>query len=131
MPGIETSAPRWQIELRRNRFGTPSSEEMSWLLEWNDETHCPAVVPRLASDRLRAPARKTGGLRQRDCRSRDGCPRPIALNLRARAAGLHAMRLADARALLPDLHAHAAPAADRTLVEALAGWCDRHAVGRS
>ena len=60
--------------------------------------------------------------------SRDGCPRLIALNPRARAAGLHVhMRLADARALLPDLvTVHAAPAADRTLVEALAGWCDRY-----
>jgi len=39
-------AARWQIELRRNRFGTPSSEEMpSWLVEWNDETHHLAVVP--------------------------------------------------------------------------------------
>jgi protein ImuA len=47
VPGIETlGAARWQVELRRNRFGTPSSEEMpSWLLEWNDETHCLAVVP--------------------------------------------------------------------------------------
>ncbi len=38
--------PRWQVELRRNRFGAPSSEEMpSWLLEWNDETHHLSVVP--------------------------------------------------------------------------------------
>ena len=37
---------RWRIELRRNRFGTPSAEEMpSWLVEWNDETHHLAVVP--------------------------------------------------------------------------------------
>lgn len=45
--GIEgLGAARWQIELRRNRFGTPSSEEMpSWLVEWNDETHHLAVVP--------------------------------------------------------------------------------------
>src|SRR5437868_5517541 len=47
VPGIETlGAARWQVELRRNRFGTPTSEEMpSWLLEWNDETHCLSVVP--------------------------------------------------------------------------------------
>ncbi|MGQ0583395.1 MAG: ImuA family protein [Reyranella sp.] len=47
VPGVETlGAARWQVELRRNRFGTPSSEEMpSWLLEWNDETHCLVVVP--------------------------------------------------------------------------------------
>jgi protein ImuA len=38
--------PRWQVELRRNRFGKPSSEEMpSWLLEWNDEAHHLSVVP--------------------------------------------------------------------------------------
>ena len=47
VPGIEMlGAARWQVELRRNRFGTPSSEEMpSWLVEWNDETHHLAVVP--------------------------------------------------------------------------------------
>jgi protein ImuA len=46
VPGIEMlGAARWQVELRRNRFGTPSSEEMpSWLLEWNDEAHHLAVV---------------------------------------------------------------------------------------
>jgi protein ImuA len=39
-------AARWRIELRRNRFGTPSSEELpSWLVEWNDETHNLSVVP--------------------------------------------------------------------------------------
>jgi len=44
--GIEMlGAARWQVELRRNRFGTPSCEEMpSWLLEWNDEAHHLAVV---------------------------------------------------------------------------------------
>jgi len=36
----------WRIELRRNRFGKPSVEEMpSWLLEWNDEARCLSVVP--------------------------------------------------------------------------------------
>ena len=46
VPGIEMlGAARWQVELRRNRFGTPSSEEMpSWLLEWNDEAHHLSVV---------------------------------------------------------------------------------------
>jgi protein ImuA len=40
------AAARWQVELRRNRFGTPTTEEMpSWLVEWNDETHHLAVVP--------------------------------------------------------------------------------------
>jgi protein ImuA len=47
VPGIEMlGAARWRIELRRNRFGTPSCEEMpTWLVEWNDETHHLAVVP--------------------------------------------------------------------------------------
>jgi protein ImuA len=37
---------RWKIELRRNRFGTPSAAESPcWLVEWNDETHSLAVVP--------------------------------------------------------------------------------------
>jgi protein ImuA len=37
---------RWQIELRRNRFGTPSAAEIpSWLVEWNDETHSLSLVP--------------------------------------------------------------------------------------
>ena len=36
---------RWRVELRRNRFGKPSVEEMpSWHLEWNDETRCLSVV---------------------------------------------------------------------------------------
>ena len=46
-PGLADLGPsRWQVELRRNRFGTPSVDEIpSWLLEWNDETHRLAVVP--------------------------------------------------------------------------------------
>ncbi|HTR86787.1 MAG TPA: DNA polymerase Y family protein [Reyranella sp.] len=58
----------------------------------------------------------------------EGCPRLAALNAHARAAGLRThMRLADARTLLPDLLATGvAPEADRRLIEALAGWCDRY-----
>ena len=46
-PGLaDVGTARWRLELRRNRFGTPSAAETpSWLLEWNDETHCLAVVP--------------------------------------------------------------------------------------
>ena len=46
-PGLhDVGAPRWRLELRRNRFGAPSVAEIpSWLVEWNDETHCLAVVP--------------------------------------------------------------------------------------
>ncbi|WP_139373974.1 ImuA family protein [Enhydrobacter aerosaccus] len=47
---------QWRIELRRNRFGTPSTEEMpGWLVEWNDETHHLAVVPQ-ARHRSTGPA---------------------------------------------------------------------------
>lgn len=46
-PGLgDVGAARWRLELRRNRFGTPSAAEIpSWLVEWNDETNCLAVVP--------------------------------------------------------------------------------------
>lgn len=46
-PGLhDIGAARWRLELRRNRFGAPSIAEIpSWLVEWNDETHCLAVVP--------------------------------------------------------------------------------------
>ena len=45
-PGLaDLGGPRWRIELRRNRFGTPSAAEIpSWLVEWNDETHCLSLV---------------------------------------------------------------------------------------
>jgi len=59
---------------------------------------------------------------------RDGCLHLAALNPHARAAGLQVhMRLADVRALLPDLVIRESePEADRKLIEALAGWCDRY-----
>jgi protein ImuA len=45
-PGLgDLGAARWRIELRRNRFGAPVTEMPTWLLEWNDETNCLAVVP--------------------------------------------------------------------------------------
>lgn len=46
-PGLkDVGAARWCLELRRNRFGTPSTAETpTWLVEWNDETHSLAVVP--------------------------------------------------------------------------------------
>lgn len=45
-PGLrDLGAPRWQIELRRNRFGAVANVEIpSWLVEWNDETLCLSVV---------------------------------------------------------------------------------------
>jgi protein ImuA len=50
---------RWRVELRRNRFGLPSTEEMpSWLVEWNDETHHLSLVSQ-------ARPGSTGPLRQR------------------------------------------------------------------
>jgi protein ImuA len=46
-PGLSDVGPaRWRLSLRRNRFGTPSAEETpTWIVEWNDETHCLSVVP--------------------------------------------------------------------------------------
>jgi protein ImuA len=46
-PGLtDVGAARWRLELKRNRFGTPSAAEIpSWLVEWSDETHCLSVVP--------------------------------------------------------------------------------------
>jgi protein ImuB len=52
----------------------------------------------------------------------------VAVNPHARTAGLRPhMRLADARALVPDLiTVPGEPQADRRLLEAVAGWCDRY-----
>ncbi|MBV8186662.1 MAG: hypothetical protein JOY64_17930 [Alphaproteobacteria bacterium] len=46
-PGLgDVGRPRWRLKLLRNRFGTPSAEEIpTWIVEWNDETHCLSVVP--------------------------------------------------------------------------------------
>jgi protein ImuA len=50
---------RWQVDLRRNRFGTPSAEETpSWLLEWNDETRRLAVVSQAQHGSAGAPQRQ-------------------------------------------------------------------------
>ena len=85
--------------------------------------------PKLALDRL-------GRTGQKDWLARaaatvvwlEGCPRLAAVNAHARAAGLRThMRLADARALVPDLVTTGVePEADRKLVEQIAGWCDRY-----
>ncbi|MBM3648924.1 MAG: damage-inducible mutagenesis protein [Alphaproteobacteria bacterium] len=55
-PGLsDLGAARWRIELRRNRFGVPSvAETPTWLLEWNDETHCLSVVPQAFRGSTRA-----------------------------------------------------------------------------
>ena len=57
-PGLtDIGAPRWRLELRRNRFGAPSVAEIpTWLLEWNDEAHCLSVVPQAVG----GPARESG-----------------------------------------------------------------------
>jgi protein ImuA len=46
-PGLsDLGGSRWKVELRRNRFGTPSAAEIpSWLVEWSDETHSLSLVP--------------------------------------------------------------------------------------
>ena len=50
---------RWQVDLRRNRFGMPSAEETpSWLLEWNDETGRLAVVSQTGHGSTGAPQRQ-------------------------------------------------------------------------
>jgi protein ImuB len=85
--------------------------------------------PKLAQDRLtRAGEKDWQDRAAATVVWRDGCPRLAALNPHARAAGLRIhMRLADARALLPDLVTRGCePEADRKLIEALAGWCDRY-----
>jgi protein ImuA len=52
-------AARWQVELRRNRFGMPSAAETpTWLLEWNDETRHLAVVPQAQHGSAGAPQRQ-------------------------------------------------------------------------
>jgi protein ImuA len=55
-PGLnDLGGPRWKVELRRNRFGTPSAAEIpSWLVEWSDETHSLSLVPQ-ALDRPAGP----------------------------------------------------------------------------
>jgi protein ImuB len=86
--------------------------------------------PKLATDRLA----RSGGNKDWQVRSaatvawRDGCPRLVAVNPHARAAGLRAdMRLADARTLVPDLVTTPCDrTADRRLIETLANWCDRY-----
>lgn len=58
-PSTLLGLPRWQVELRRNRFGRPSAEETpSWLLEWSDETHRLAVVPQAQHGSAAPPQRQ-------------------------------------------------------------------------
>jgi len=58
-PSLDLTQSRWQVELRRNRFGMPSAEETpSWLLEWNDETRRLAVVSQAQHGSAGAPQRQ-------------------------------------------------------------------------
>ncbi|MBL0901066.1 MAG: DNA polymerase Y family protein [Reyranella sp.] len=90
--------------------------------------------PKLSTDRLARASKKDWSAQDWQDRAaatvvwHDGCPRLAAVNPHARAAGLRPyMRLADARALLPDLVTTAGePQADRRLVETVANWCDRY-----
>lgn len=85
--------------------------------------------PKLSTDRLARSSRKDWSDRAAaTVQWRDGCPRLAAVNPHARSAGLRPhLRLADARALLPDLHTLPAdPQADRRLIETIANWCDRY-----
>jgi protein ImuB len=85
--------------------------------------------PKLATDRLARTGNKDWSARAAATVVwRDSCPRLAAVNPQARAAGLRTwMRLADARALVPDLVTTAVePQADCRLIETLASWCDRY-----
>jgi protein ImuB len=85
--------------------------------------------PKLSTDRLaRLNAKDWSAKAAATVVWRDSCPRLAAVNPHARAAGLRPyMRLADSRALLPDLvTAPVEPQADRRLIETLASWCDRY-----
>jgi protein ImuB len=85
--------------------------------------------PKLSTDRLARISKKDWSDRAAATVVwHDGCPRLAAVNPHARAASLRPrMRLADARALLPDLVTVAGePQADLRLIEAIAGWCDRY-----
>ena len=90
--------------------------------------------PKLSTDRLARASKKASSKNEWSARAaativwRDGCPRLAGLNAHARTAGLRPhMRLADARALLPDLViAPGEPQADQRLIEAIADWCDRY-----
>jgi protein ImuA len=58
-PSLDLTQSRWQVELRRNRFGMPSAEETpTWLLEWNDETRRLAVVSQAQHGSAGAPQRQ-------------------------------------------------------------------------
>ena len=55
-PGLgDVGAARWRVELKRNRFGAPRPATLTWLLEWNDETHCLSVVPQAHGGSAGAP----------------------------------------------------------------------------
>jgi protein ImuB len=84
--------------------------------------------PKLSTDRLARATRDWSARAAATVVWRDGCPRLAAVNAHARAAGLRAhMRLADSRALVPDLITTAGePQADRRLIETIANWCDRY-----
>jgi protein ImuA len=59
-PGLsDLGGSRWKVELRRNRFGTPSAAEIpSWLVEWSDETHSLSLVPQAFDGSAGAPWRE-------------------------------------------------------------------------
>src|SRR5262249_53495222 len=84
--------------------------------------------PKLSTDRLARVTRDWSVRAAATVVWLDGCPRLVAVNPHARTAGLRPhMRLADARALVPDLVTTAGePQADRRLIETLANWCDRY-----
>jgi protein ImuB len=84
--------------------------------------------PKLSTDRLARSNKDWSARSAATVLWREGCPRLAALNAHARSAGLRPrMRLADARALMPDLLTISGePEADRRLLETIASWCDRY-----
>lgn len=84
--------------------------------------------PRLSTDRLARRAKDWSARPAATIAFHQGGPRIAAVNPPAREAGPRpGQRLADARALVPDLvTTHADPAADLRLLETLAGWCERY-----
>ncbi|QQS11949.1 MAG: damage-inducible mutagenesis protein [Rhodospirillales bacterium] len=58
----DIGAPRWRIELTRNRFGDPARADIpTWTVEWNDETGDLAVVPEAVDRPLGAAGQRLVG----------------------------------------------------------------------
>ena len=133
----EWGAPVFAAELTRNRHGRTGN----WVMEWNsddgifrepDQAAHSGAVAAASADR---PAQADAHARTRGVRTPlvvvakiDNALRLTAVDRKAARSNLAAgMTLADARAMIPDLEiVEADEDADRTLLEAIADWCDRY-----